>query len=173
MTDAILSSVPSIRKKRQFVIERTLKARVGVVWDMWTTERGLEGWWGPEDLVTKVRQLEVRPGGRFELDHGYVGTERNPGETKVSEASGIPTALVAKGTFTQVRPKSLLSFEESIGFDHTPRPFELSMRVAFHPEGESTRMVIIASGDPTPHWTKLAKSGLNSQVDRLARAVET
>ena len=33
--------------KRRITLERTYKASLQDVWDMWTTKEGIESWWGP------------------------------------------------------------------------------------------------------------------------------
>ena len=35
-------------------LERTLHAPVEDVWEAWTTKKGLEAWWGPEDRKSVV-----------------------------------------------------------------------------------------------------------------------
>ena len=34
--------------KRRITLERTYKASLQDVWDMWTTKDGIESWWGPD-----------------------------------------------------------------------------------------------------------------------------
>ncbi len=34
--------------KRGITLERTYKASLQDVWDMWTTKEGIESWWGPD-----------------------------------------------------------------------------------------------------------------------------
>ena len=34
--------------RRTITIERSYSATVEAVWALWTTERGIESWWGPD-----------------------------------------------------------------------------------------------------------------------------
>ena len=45
------------------VVERTYRARLQELWDLWTTKEGFESWWGPEGFRVEVRTLEARTGG--------------------------------------------------------------------------------------------------------------
>jgi uncharacterized protein YndB with AHSA1/START domain len=62
---ALLSYHSPVANPKQFAIDRTLKVSVEKVWRMWTIKEGIEKWWGPEDLNSSVRHLDVRVGGRL------------------------------------------------------------------------------------------------------------
>ena len=36
------------------VIERSYRASIGDVWDLWTTKDGFESWWGPQGFRAEV-----------------------------------------------------------------------------------------------------------------------
>ena len=38
----------------KITFERTFRATVGEVWDLWTTKKGLESWWGPQGFATRA-----------------------------------------------------------------------------------------------------------------------
>ena len=50
------------------VIERTYRARVEELWELWTTKEGFESWWGPEGFRVEVHALEARVGGTLHYD---------------------------------------------------------------------------------------------------------
>lgn len=52
----------------KIVLERTYRARVEDVWDLWTTKEGFESWWGPEGFRVEVHALEARAGGTLHYD---------------------------------------------------------------------------------------------------------
>src|SRR5262249_4999618 len=52
----------------KIIFERTYRASVRELWDMWTTKEGFESWWAPEGLRVEVQTLEARLGGRFLYD---------------------------------------------------------------------------------------------------------
>ena len=51
------------RTRAGIVVERTYRARVEELWELWTTKEGFESWWGPQDFRADVHTLEARPGG--------------------------------------------------------------------------------------------------------------
>ena len=50
-------------RKAKFVIERTYRASLADVWDLWTTKEGFESWWGPQGFRADVHELDARVGG--------------------------------------------------------------------------------------------------------------
>ena len=38
------------QRNARITIERTYRASVEDVWDLWTTKEGIESWWGPERI---------------------------------------------------------------------------------------------------------------------------
>jgi uncharacterized protein YndB with AHSA1/START domain len=36
------------------------RAAVEDLWDLWTTKKGFESWWGPKGFRVEVRKLELR-----------------------------------------------------------------------------------------------------------------
>src|SRR5258707_12558252 len=50
------------------VIQRTYRAQVEELWELWTTKEGFESWWGPEGFRVEVRVLEARPGGALHYE---------------------------------------------------------------------------------------------------------
>ena len=42
----------------RITIEREYKAAIKDVWDLWTTKKGFESWWGPDGFTAKVLKLE-------------------------------------------------------------------------------------------------------------------
>src|SRR5437660_10568794 len=93
------TSATSPRAKLTF--ERTFRAAaVEDVWDLWTTKAGLESWWGPEGFVTKVRTLELRPGGKFE----YAMTTTDSAQMEGLKAEGRPLTAVTGATYVESTP---------------------------------------------------------------------
>ena len=44
---------------QQVVLERTYRATVQELWDLWTTREGFESWWAPAGCRAHVRTLEA------------------------------------------------------------------------------------------------------------------
>jgi uncharacterized protein YndB with AHSA1/START domain len=47
----------SATQTRSIRLERTYRATIDEVWDMWTTKEGIESWWGPDGFAVKVRKF--------------------------------------------------------------------------------------------------------------------
>jgi uncharacterized protein YndB with AHSA1/START domain len=55
---------------------RDIDAPLARVWDAWHEREKIARWWGPAGFHSTVRELDVRPGGRFEVVmHGPDGTD--------------------------------------------------------------------------------------------------
>src|SRR5205823_13949104 len=46
----------------KLTVERTFRASIDEVWELWTTKDGIESWWGPDGFSVAVRDLDLRPG---------------------------------------------------------------------------------------------------------------
>jgi uncharacterized protein YndB with AHSA1/START domain len=62
---AARSSAAADSTDRAVVITRVFNAPRDLVWKAFTEPEHLEHWWGPKGFTTRVRKLELRPGGVF------------------------------------------------------------------------------------------------------------
>jgi uncharacterized protein YdhG (YjbR/CyaY superfamily)/uncharacterized protein YndB with AHSA1/START domain len=154
---------------RSIRIERTLRASLEDVWELWTTKEGLESWWGPEGFSTEVRGLDVRPGGRFE----YAMTAIDPAQVDALRAMGVPLTSVARGLYTEVRPRRRLAYRTLADFIPGVEPYEVATQVELHPVVRGVKLVLIQDAMHDEQWTEMAKAGFESQLDKLAKRVET
>ena len=61
---------------RELVSTRLVPAPRALVWRVWTDPHHLAQWWGPNGFTNTIRQMDVRPGGRWSLImHGPDGTD--------------------------------------------------------------------------------------------------
>ncbi len=65
MTKQIKTAKEPKASKRRITIERTYKAPIEDVWELWTTKEGIESWWGPDGFSVKVHSIDLRPGGEL------------------------------------------------------------------------------------------------------------
>ncbi len=154
-------------KRRPITIERTYEASPEEVWEMWTTKEGLESWWGPERFTSTVLRLEVRVGGRLEIE---MRTE-DPEVVAYLESQGQATTSIENMTFTEVQPPSRLAFLDH--FNHAPdvEPYDVACAVTFEPAAGGTKMTFTGEAMHDEHWTELATMGWNSQFEKLATAL--
>ena len=63
-------------KDRELIISRKLNAPVELVWEVWTKPEHIANWWGPNGFTNTITQMDVRPGGEWDLVmHGPDGTD--------------------------------------------------------------------------------------------------
>lgn len=157
---------PSTAKK-QFTVERTLKAPVEKVWKMWTTKEGLEKWWGPEGFRSEVRHLDVRTGGRFEI----AMTATVPEIIAHLEALGVGKTSFAKGDYSEVAPQQRLAYTNAVDFVPGVAPYTTTTRVELSPEGSGTRLVVHNDVMHDAPWTERARMGWEQQIGKLERSL--
>ena len=162
----IAASATASRAKLTF--ERTFRATVDDVWDLWTTKDGLESWWGPEGFSTKVRKLDLRPSGGFE----YAMTAIDPAQIEGLKSMGLPLTSVAHGTYTEVTPRRRLAYKTVADFIPGVAPYEVAAVVEFHPIARGGRMVVTEDAMHDEQWTKMSAMGMNSSLDKLAKVLE-
>jgi uncharacterized protein YndB with AHSA1/START domain len=46
--------------RERIFLERTYRAAVQELWELWTTREGFESWWAPEGIRTHVHAIEAR-----------------------------------------------------------------------------------------------------------------
>jgi uncharacterized protein YndB with AHSA1/START domain len=100
---------------RELRLSRTLEAPVDIVWEAWTKPEHLANWWGPDGFTNTITEMDVTPGGEFNLVmHGPDGTDYKN-----------------KSVFTEVIPF------KKIAYEHVSTPKFLAT-VTFEEQGEQT-----------------------------------
>lgn len=149
--------------KPKIVVERTYRAAVEELWDLWTTKDGFESWWGPEGFRVEVHALEARVGGLLHYDMIADSPEAIAGMKQM----GSPLSHETRGTFTELTPHTRLAITHVIDFLPGVTPYEATMAVAFFPQGKSVRMVVTLDGMHDPEFTEMQKQGFTSQLTKL------
>jgi len=61
---------------REITVSRILNAPIELVWEVWTNPNHIKNWWGPDGFTNTITQMEVTPGGKWNLVmHGPDGTD--------------------------------------------------------------------------------------------------
>lgn len=150
----------------KFVIDRTLKAGVEKVWKMWTTADGLEKWWGPEGFSSKVKHLDVRVGGRFEIEM----TAMVPEIIAHLKAAGMGPSSMAKGEYTLIEPHRRMVYTNGVDFVPGVAPYTTTTTVEMSPtHSGGTRLVITNDVMHDEQWTAMAKQGWTLQIGKLEK----
>ena len=151
--------------RRKVSIERTFKATIEDVWELWTTKQGIESWWGPDGFMVKVDKLDLRPGG--ELAYAMTATAQE--QIEFLKKAGMPLTQQARVTYTQVVPLKRLAFTQLADFIPNVKPYEVAMTVDFDTTPQGVRMVLTLDAMHDEQWTKLAVMGWESELGKLAK----
>jgi len=136
-------------KEKEMVISRLLNAPRKLVWKVWTEPDHLKNWWGPEGFTNTISEMNVVPGGEWDLImHGPDGKDYKN-----------------HSTYTNVIP------EEKLEFDHVSHP-KFKVTVTFEEQGNKTLLTWRMQFETTEilHNTVnvfKADIGLTQNVDKL------
>jgi uncharacterized protein YndB with AHSA1/START domain len=167
MTNSIRSAAAGTSPK--FVIERTFRASVEELWELWTTKEGFESWWPPEGFRTVVHAIEARPNGKLR----YEMIAETPEMVAVMKELGLPAAHVEHARFSEFRPMERLVFAIMMDFLPGVEPYESPLMVDFFPSGEWVRMVVTLNPMHDEEFTRMAAEGLASQFRNLDKRFES
>src|SRR5262245_44532889 len=106
------SAAAASAMRPKVVIERTYRARVEELWDLWTTKEGFESWWGPEGFRVEVHALEARVGGTLHYDM----IADAPEQVAAMRRMGRPTSHRTRASFVELRPHARLAIAHVIDF---------------------------------------------------------
>jgi uncharacterized protein YndB with AHSA1/START domain len=153
--------------KRRITLERTYKASLQDVWDMWTTKEGIESWWGPDGFSVKVRKLDLRPGGELH----YAMTATAAPQIEFMKKAGMPLTTEARLTYTEVSPPRRLAYTHLADFIPGVEPYLVAHLIELTPMGDGVRMVLIFDAMHDDEWTKRAAMGWEMELGKLAKAL--
>ena len=149
--------------KSTTVIERTYKASIAELWDLWTTKEGFESWWGPEGFRVEVHQMEARLEGTLRYDM----IADAPEEIAAMKRMGMPLSHKTKGRFSEFKPHERLVLTHIIDFIPGVKPYESTIEVAFHAAGDMTRMIVTLHAMHDLNFTGMQVQGFASQLSKL------
>ncbi len=145
------------------IIERSYRARVEELWELWTTKEGFESWWGPQGFRVEVRAIEARVGGVLEYDM----IADSPDAIAAMKRMGWASSHATRGRFAAYVPHQRLTLVHVIDFIPGVEPYDTTIEVAFHASGEHTRMLVTLHPHRDPHWTKMSAEGFANQLTKL------
>ena len=154
-------------EKPKLTLERTFKASIGEVWDLWTTREGIEAWWGPEGFSVTVSALDLRPGGDLLYTMSAVEAEQMEYMVK----AGMPLSTDHKLTFTEVDPPRLLAYKDMADFIPGVEPYEVRTVIELAEVEDGVRMLLTFDRMHDERWTELARMGRESELARLAEVL--
>jgi uncharacterized protein YndB with AHSA1/START domain len=154
--------------RRTITIERTFDAPIEDVWQLWTTAEGIESWWGPEGFRVKVRKLELRAGGAFHYDMIAAAPE----QIAFMNKAGMPLSNATQASFTEVTPTRRLALTHIVDFVPGVESYDSTTTVELAARGGQTTLVLTLEAMHDDYWTNMAVKGWESQLGKLANALE-
>jgi uncharacterized protein YndB with AHSA1/START domain len=158
-----MSSTSSSRAGAKGVVERTYRARIEEVWDLWTTKEGFESWWGPQGFRAEVRVLDARTGGALE----YEMIADSPEMIAEMRRLGRPPSHPTRARFSELRPRARLVITNVIDFLPGVEPYESEIAVDFFTLSDRVRMVVTLDPMHTEAFTRMQEQGFTSQLGKL------
>jgi uncharacterized protein YndB with AHSA1/START domain len=162
MTDR-MPTTAAASKKAKTTVERTYRADVSELWDLWTTKEGFESWWGPEGFRVEVHALEPRVGGTLHYDM----IADAPEQIAAMKQMGQPLSHKSTGTFSEFRPKERLAVTHVIDFLPGVTPYDSTMLVEFFPSADRVRMLVTLEAMHNDEFTGMQVMGFTSQLTKL------
>jgi uncharacterized protein YndB with AHSA1/START domain len=153
----------SEKQLSKITIERTYRARIEDVWELWTTKEGFESWWGPQGFRAEVQAIEARAGGTLQ----YEMIADAPEMIAAMKQMGQPTSHAVRTRFTEVKPHERLVLTNLIDFLPGVEPYENDVTVDFSTMGDSVRMVVTLEQMHSAEFSKMQLEGFTSQLTKL------
>ena len=151
--------------RRRVTLERTFRAPLEDVWELWTTKAGIESWWGPDGFRVEVHTLELRPGGKLVYDMIAMTSEN----VEFLKKAGMPPTHAAHATYTEVTPMTRLAYLHAADFIPGVEPYDVQTLIELFPSEDSVRMVLSFDAMHDPYWTNMATQGWESELGKLER----
>ncbi len=148
---------------KNVVLERTYRAGVQDIWELWTTKAGFESWWGPVGFRVEVHELDARLGGTLRYDM----IADAPEVIAQMKKMGQPLSHKTRGTYTELEPQKRLTLTHLIDFLPGVKPYDSTTVVELFPSGSTVRMVVTLSPMHNPEFTEMQKGGFTSQLTKL------
>lgn len=152
-----------VKQSSKIIIERTYRARIEDVWELWTTKDGFESWWGPQGFRAEVRAIEARIGGTLH----YEMIADAPEMIAAMKQMGQPISHPVHTRFTEVKQHERLVLTNVIDFLPGVEPYENDVAVDFSTMGDSVRMVVTLEQMHSAEFSKMQLEGFTSQLTKL------
>lgn len=158
-----MSSNATSATNQKVVVERTYRASVRELWDLWATREGFESWWGPEGFRVEVHAIDPRAGGALH----YSMIAEAPEMVAAMRQMGRPVSTETRGRFSEFRPYTRLALTHIIDFVPGVAAYESTTAVDFQPSGDHVRMILTLDPMHDEQMTRMAVMGLTSQLSKL------
>ena len=152
---------------RRITLERTYRAPLEDVWELWTTKDGIESWWGPDGFEVKVKKLDLRPGG--ELLYSMIAIAAP--QIEFMKKAGMPLSTEAKITYDEIVPLKLLRYTNLADFIPGVAAYNVGTVVELAAVGDEVKLTLVIDAMHDEGWTKNAVAGWEMELTRLGSAL--
>jgi len=154
--------------KKRISLQRSFKAALDLVWEMWTSKEGIESWWGPPGFEVTVKRIELRVGGALE----YVMTAVGADQVAFMKQHNQPLSMTLKARYTLVNPKNAASWMNLADFIPGVEPYEVETRLALTVlDRDNTRVDLDFDAMHDDFYTQMAKQGWEAELGKLDEAI--
>lgn len=158
---------PEPAGQRRITLERTYVATLEEVWELWTTQEGIESWWGPDGFAVTVRKLDLRAGGELH----YAMTAVDPPQIEFMQRAGMPLTTEARITFTEVTPPTRLAYLHLADFIPGVKPYDVAITVELEARGDSVLLRLTTDAMHDQTWTERSVAGWTNELEKLERSI--
>ena len=114
-------------------LERTFRAPIAEVWELWTTREGIEAWWGPDGFTAAVRAIDIRPGGELLWSMTAVGAD----QIDFLKKAGMPLTSHHLLRYIEVEAPRRLVYRDMADFIPGVEPYEVETVVDLSEAGDA------------------------------------
>lgn len=160
------------RVRKQCVLERVfVDVSVADLWNLWTTQDGLESWFGPEGFNVKVTSLELRSGGELT----YMLMAIGPEQIAFIKEAGLPSSTECVLSISDVIHLRRLAFSMVADFFLNTSAYEVTTVIQIEPVASGAILTVTFDAMHDDHWTDRVRachlSQLQKLVDQLRRRI--
>jgi uncharacterized protein YndB with AHSA1/START domain len=132
-------------------ITRIIEAPREAVFRAWTEPEQIRRWWGPGEFTCPEAEVDLRPGGSYRL--------------AMQPAEGEP--FIVAGDYHEVDPPARLVYTWRWETGPAADGSESLVRVEFHPQGETTELVLTHSEFPESHGPAPYRMGWEGGLEKF------
>lgn len=147
---------------------RRFRSPLADLWDLWTTARGIERWWGPPGFGVTVQSIDLRTGGSLH----YTMSAQAPEMVAYMQANGMPVDTKAQITYAEVTPLKRLAYSHLVDFVPGVAPYSTALAVDFHSDGDQAEMQLTFQRMHDAEWTERQRKGWDLELGKLAAVLE-
>ena len=163
----MIPDVSALGAGEVFTMTRRFRAPLADLWDLWTTARGIERWWGPPGFGVTVQSIDLRAGGLL----CYTMSAQTPDMVAFMQAHRMPVDTKAQITYTEVTQLRRLTYRHLVDFVPGVAPYHTALAVDFRDLGDEAEMVLTFQQMHDAEWSERQRMGWQLELGKLEAAL--